>query len=623
MSSTDTGSFDVEDYVRHMMSRRSVLKFGAAAGTLAAGAMLDACTAGPPPTASGPGGKSGAKGGAGGQPASAPAQSATLPTPRAQTVIIGAGQFVSYGVYNPFVPNVDYANGAGQVLKEYFYYLNLTKPTDNLITWQSTGWEYNKSFTQATFHLDPKVHWNDGQPFTSADVRFTLELFKKHPELSLNGLVYNVAEAYQQAESIKTPDPHTIVINLTQSNARYHYNFICSVIGAFLVVPEHTWSKIKDPTTFKNDPPVFTGPYKLKEANRTLQYYLWEKDPNYWNKDTLDPAPQYAAWITKPAADAAAQDFKNAKYDQGANYDQTRVLIQNGYKNALITKMIDPCPRAFLINCDKSKGILADPRMRWVVSSLINREYIATSVWPLKAPVATYPWAGYQAMQPWNLPDIAAKYPLKYDPAKAASLLDEMGAKKGSGGKRSYQGKPIKFTIINPGPNTAPEYLSGQLLVKEFQKLGIDADLKALTGPGVYQAAVTKGDYDIRAEWGACTVIDPYQTYQDYTSTYYTPIGKNATSGDDVRLKDPKLDHVVGQLSGTKPKAGEPLYATALDAWYNAMPVIPYIQTLYTHQANTTYWTGWPTDDNLYMVPNNWWGQFMFVIGKLKPTGKK
>ncbi len=50
--------------------------------------------------------------------------------------------------------------------------------------------------------------------------------------------------------------------------------------------------------------------------------------------------------------------------------------------------------------------------------------------------------------------------------------------------------------------------------------------------------------------------------------------------------------------------------------------MIPVIQTGYPSYYNTTFWKGWPTDDNLYQVPLNWWGQFMFVLGKLEPTGQ-
>jgi peptide/nickel transport system substrate-binding protein len=617
MSRYDSDSFDFEDFMRHTLSRRDALKIGGLAA--GGGALLAACSSGGSvnPNAKGGGGGGGGNGGGGGANG-VPEQAAAIPTPRKQTLIVAQGTFASYGTYNPYIPNVDYATGFGQVVKEFFFYLNLTKSSDNLIPWQSTGWEYNKDFTQCTFHLDPKCHWNDGQPFTSTDVKFTIELLQKHKELS-----YSTDNYVIQAKSIQTPDDHTVVIDLNTRNTRYHYDYICAVTWSDVqILPAHIWQG-KDPTKFKNDPPVFTGPYKLKEANHTLQYYLWEKDPNYWNKAKLDPKPQYVAYLTAPAADAAAEDFKNAKIDQGgADYVHAQAMIKSGYKKAIITSMEDPCLRSIHVNCDPSKGILADYRMRWVISSLMDRETYAKSIWTPQSTPATYPWPGYPYMNVYEDQSVASKFPLSYNPQKAEQLLKEIGATKGSDGKYSYKGKKLSFTIITPVANTGYEYLIGQTLAKEMTKIGIPTDIKALTGAGVYNGEVAKGTYDIRSEWGPCSTLDPYQTYNGNTSKAYTAIGKQAT-GDQERLKDPKLDRLTAELGNTDPTAAaaKPIFKQALEEWYTQMPVIPSIHTIYTHQSNTTYWTGWPTNDNLYITPNNWWGQFMFVVGKLQPAG--
>jgi peptide/nickel transport system substrate-binding protein len=90
-----------------------------------------------------------------------------------------------------------------------------------------------------------------------------------------------------------------------------------------------------------------------------------------------------------------------------------------------------------------------------------------------------------------------------------------------------------------------------------------------------------------------------------------------------MRFKDPQFDSLVDKMALTSPTAAssKPTYDSALEQFFIQQPVITYLQTVYTHVFNTTYWTGWPTDDNLYNVPSDWWGQFMFVIGNLKPAG--
>jgi peptide/nickel transport system substrate-binding protein len=47
------------------------------------------------------------------------------------------------------------------------------------------------------------------------------------------------------------------------------------------------------------------------------------------------------------------------------------------------------------------------------------------------------------------------------------------------------------------------------------------------------------------------------------------------------------------------------------------------IQTGYPSYFNTAFWKDWPTDDDLYEVPLNWWPHFIFVLGKISATGQK
>ena len=52
-------------------------------------------------------------------------------------------------------------------------------------------------------------------------------------------------------------------------------------------------------------------------------------------------------------------------------------------------------------------------------------------------------------------------------------------------------------------------------------------------------------------------------------------------------------------------------------------PIQTLIQTGYPSYFNTAFWKDWPTDDNLYEVPLNWWPHFIFVLAKISATGQK
>lgn len=593
------------------LSRRQILQAGA--GVAVAGG-LAGCT----------GGDGGQYNGGGAKRTPGSAAKQIAPTPRRQTVVVDQRNMVVFDKFNPFIPNGEaYQGGVGQICKEYLFYLNLA--TGKVIPWLGRRWSYSDDFREMTIELNPKARWNDGKPFTSHDVEFSLELVKG------NGALLGGGTATDEIESISTPDANTVVVKLNTPDPRYHYNFVCDITAAqVLVVPAHIWSK-QDPTKFANNPPVYTGPYKLKDSIADRKMFVWERYDGYWNVGELDPKPRYVVYREVPATDAEFQQFKDAASDVNAEqpmYELVHNAIKGGLQDALITPMLDPCPDAVFANCDPSTGILADHRMRWVLSALTDRDRIGKSVWQIDTPGATYPWPAYPQLQKYENASIAARYPLRYDTKKAASLLDQMGARRGAGGKRHHHGKPLSFEIMTPAKESDPEAFMAQLLAGELKKQGIGASVRNLAGSPVFAERVQKGNYDIRQEWQCGATFDPWQGYRFFQSKYAKPIGKSSTQpspyGNSVRLHDKAFDAAVAKLGGLDPSSSsaKPVFDEALDRWFEAMPAVMQIQKSFTHLFNTTFWTGWPTPQNLYITPNNWWGHFLFVIGKLRSTGR-
>lgn len=606
---------DMKDFLLHSrLTRRQTLQVvaGLAAGALGAD-FIAACTS--PPTSAAP------KPFAGSVPLSS--ELSVAGTPRNETVVTDQVQQTTWDSWNYFIPNgSNYFNGFGQVCTEYLWYLNVA--TGKLVPWLATGYEYNSDYTKFTMHLNPKAHWSDGKPFTSKDVAFSINMLNKYPTL-LN----STPTANSEAKSVSTPDDHTVVVDLNVADPRYHYNFICGIVSGFYVMPEHIWSG-QDPTTFKFNPPIMTGPYTLYKTLPDAQVVAWKKDPNYWNISELNCAPKYAAWrAASTDKDVAFEQFKSGITDYGSDFTHVSTLVAQGDKNyQILTKFLDPCERAILINTKSpsSGGILQDYRMRWVISMLIDRKRIGENIWVPSTEPGVYPWAAYPGNKKWDVPSIAKKYPLSYNPGKAEQMLDQIGATKGSNGKRTYKGQEVTLDILTGTlPSAGNEYSIGQLVSQELQKVGINSSIKYLGQSALNQAMLT-GQFDMLSRWLCGELIDPYQLYSGYLSKYAQPIGTVSPQQTAiVRLTDPQLDDAVNHLKSIPANSGEatPWFHKALDRWYNDMAAVPIIQTVYTQQFNMTYWKGWPTNKNIYTVPDNWWGQWMFVMGKIKPTGHK
>lgn len=601
---------DVGEVLRYQVSRRWFL--GTAVAGVAAGA-LAACTGGDEddysrPTSTGTSPATGIQIG-----------KANIPTPREQTVVIDQADFTVFENWNNLVPNgAPGASGFDSICRESMLYLNMM--TGEVTPWLCTDYSYNDAKDELTFTFDPKARWSDGEPLTSADFKFTLEMLRDRSDLIGGGGEYSDFVA-----AVETPDDQTAVVKLTQPNPRFHYNFICAVVAAFDIKPAHIWQG-EDPARFVADEPIRTGPYVLDQVIATQKMFVWKKNPDYWNKDKLDPKPEYVIYQSAVSqVDAAALSFERAETDV-SRMDQAHadLLESEGYPALQVTTFNDPGVRALWVNCDPARGVIGEPKMHAVISSLVDREKIANSVWTSASSteIAQYPWAKTEGNKKWEDDAVVAKYPMTYDPARAKELLDEI-APAGADGTRTYNGQPIDLELITPMPMELPEFIMLDMLRAELEKLGVHATAKQLTG-SVYDDKEMKGEFDIASKWVFALVFDPEQLWSGLESDLAQPIGTSSAGKNTVRLKDDELTALSKQLGGLDPESDEAkeLNDKALVRFFERLPYVPTVQNATPQFFNTAFWTGWPSDDDLYEIPANWWGQWMFVLDALEPTGQ-
>lgn len=120
-----------------------------------------------------------------------------------------------------------------------------------------------------TFTLDPRAHFSDGTPVTSADVAFTLDLLKD------KGQPYMRAH-YAKVESVETPDSSTVTFRFPSANDRE----LPLILGLMPILARHA----TDPDAFGRtalEAPVGSGPYTVAEVDPGRQLVL-RRDPAYW-----------------------------------------------------------------------------------------------------------------------------------------------------------------------------------------------------------------------------------------------------------------------------------------------------------------------------------------------------
>ncbi len=238
----------IESYAQGKISRRSFVKRGTMVGLSvpAMGAVIAACGDDDDTTTGGDGG------GGGG-----------LQMGGSLTVAIQQGDANS---------GLDPLNmldlGTYAVLSQSFEYLVGLASDGNIgPTSLATGWSPNDDGTVWTFNLREGVMWQDGTPFTSADVAATVDRMV----IAGAGLAGVVSEG-----AVETPDDLTAVVNLDAANG--NLPVLLSIYNAQSLI---TPADFSDGSTL-DARPAGTGPWILDSFDANTFTVNYSRNENWW-----------------------------------------------------------------------------------------------------------------------------------------------------------------------------------------------------------------------------------------------------------------------------------------------------------------------------------------------------
>ncbi len=179
---------------------------------------------------------------------------------KASTLVYGSGDYTSI---NPAL----YEHG--EINSLIFSGLTAHDKDNHVIPCLAKDWTFDKESNTYTFHLRDDVTWHDGEKFTSADVKFTLEVIMNPDNAS------EIASNYEDITGVETPDDTTVQITLKAPNvAMLDY----LTIG---VLPKHLLEGKNLITDSFNQNPVGTGPYKLTNWDQGQSITL-ERNSDYF-----------------------------------------------------------------------------------------------------------------------------------------------------------------------------------------------------------------------------------------------------------------------------------------------------------------------------------------------------
>jgi peptide/nickel transport system substrate-binding protein len=478
--------------------------------------------------------------------------------------------------FNPFATTAPiYAMGADGLIYEPLVQFDLAAPPKNY-PWLATSYTWGDGGKSITFAIRQGVKWSDGQPFTPADVVYTFNLMKTDAKVNIAGL--SIASVSASGNNVTLTFPTSQYTNLEN-------------IAGQAILPQHIWSTAGEAASYTDANPVGTGPYVL--GNYTSQGFTMVPNKYYWQPVPVKKV-YFPAYTTNTAATNAlfsGQIDWTGNFIQGlkTNFVDKDPTHHIGWENAGATNVLIPNMTTWPTN---------QLAVRQAISAAIDRtaigaqgedgqEFAVKSASGLTTPLFS-PWAGTGSAPSVNV---------SADPATAESILTKAGYKKDSAGFYALNGKEVALKIEDPAAYT--DYAQDdQIMVSELKAAGINATPNLTSTPAIWQTDLSNGNFQLSMHWGNGG-ITPYNMYDNWLD--HTLVNGANTAGDFGRLNSPQVQAMLAKIAGDQSTTQQATDFQPLLQWVaQNLPVIPTVNSAQWFEANSSHFTGWPSQDNPY-----------------------
>ncbi|MEA4921739.1 MAG: ABC transporter substrate-binding protein [Eubacteriaceae bacterium] len=362
----------------------------------------------------------------------------------ADTLVYGSGD---YTAINPAL----YEHGEINAL--IFAGLTAHDEDNNVVPGLAKSWRWDEDSKTYTFDLKKDLTFHDGEPLTSADVKFTLEAILDEDNQS------EIISNYTDIDKITCPDKLTVKIKLKQANVAFPDYM---TIG---ILPKHLLEG-KDLTKDDfNQNPVGAGPYKLTGWDEGQNITMERFDDYYGGKPNI----KKVVFKIVEDSDARALQLKSGDIDMAQITPKAADELKDN-RDFHIYDMKTADYRAIAYNFN-SKFFKKYSELPNILSYAIDRETIVKSV------LLGEGQAAYSPLQKnvYNNKNIEK---FSYDPDKCEQLLQADGWTKNKDGYYEKDGQELAFTIYAM-ENDQVRVDMAKMCASQLNKAGVHATAKA------------------------------------------------------------------------------------------------------------------------------------------------
>jgi peptide/nickel transport system substrate-binding protein len=388
----------------------------------------------------------------------------------------------------------------------------------------ATSWTVTRDGLRITFELRPNVTWHDGQPFSSADVKFTMEqvLAKLHPRTRL---------AFANVEGVDAPDPLTVVVRFRKAYAPFLQQMTCQEAA---ILPRHVFEGtdvLKN--SHSSDNPIGTGPFKWGRWVRG-DFIEMVRNDHYFRGGM----PYLDKVVAKIMPDAASRVLALESGD--VDYIQSFFLLKQEVARLrkdpnLQVKQGTDLPGNFLLFFNTRNKPLDDKRVRQALTMGLNRaQLLEQAVFGLGSVGKSAIHVGLRWASDPSV-DYTKRYP--YDPVRANALLDEAGYRRGADGSRfrlrlAYNAAQAGFQAM------------AEIARDNWKALGVEVALEPAEFQVVLEKVFVKPDFDVS--------LQPYTTAGDPAigiARAYVTMNEGRPFTNPTGYSNPKLDDLFARAA--------------------------------------------------------------------------
>jgi len=484
------------------------------------------------------------------------------------------GGIYSEGLVGSFMrlnPVLDYYNDADREVDRLIY-SGMLKIDDRGLPQAdlATSWGISRDGLIYNFSLNPKAVWHDGQPVTSDDVIFTIQMMSTDD----SPLPTDIREFWKQIELVRL-DEKTLQFKLPEPFAPFLDYLTFGILPSHLLGHLTLADMVNDPFNLH---PVGSGPYRfdhLITKDGQITGVVLSAFKEYYSQAAYidqiafryypDAASEYAAYQSGDVGglgNVTAEILPQVLSEKGLNIYTTRLPTMT-----LVLINLDDPQATFFQDVNVRKALMQGLNRQWMIDSLIKGQAILAD-----GPIFPGTWAYYDGIEHYA-----------YDPNQSIELLRQAGFTiPASGGevRTSEDGTALSFELVYPDD---PSHAAlAKAIQDNWASIGVQVTLTALPYDQLVSEHLDTRDYQaalVDLNLSRSPDPDPYPFWHQAQIAS----GQNYSNWDDRQASE----YLEQARISTDMAERTRLYNNFQVRWSQELPALPLYYPVYTYAVSS------------------------------------